>query len=662
MPFAAARVGMLQQPLTHYERLGLSQGASEAEVRKAFRERARTCHPDKCDDADAAERFRCVREAFETLSCPSKRRDYDFALARGALGKGAATTFGPAARRHASTSSAAPAAAARTAPQTAKAPEPKCCLSQLLEMLQSKSRKATMPFLKKAAEDCALTWPGGLAEKAEIIRELARLARAELERRVLACQWNQLEKDDLVFWLCARGCSLRYALECDSIDKNQLIVLTRSYRTMPAAPAAPADSHQPGTSPGAPPAGSRDSEDKAAEPQAAQTSGSSAARGIGVGLFDRLRECHAQGGLFQRPVPSPARCKEAAKLSKPPMSQAMAGALGGLRHRRAAAQRPAAKPSSAAKAKAAKPESQRRRATETTSQNRSSRVSGGQRRTKSMAKAKASSMTRDKTDGASSENVQLRRSARIQRKRQRSSSDTSTSGSHGDDESAASSSESSSSSSGTSSSQSGTATAPEVSASEPVAVADCQGVAVADGNGDDAHASHVPGLVRRRRVEITPERSLATSLSGVAESIAATLGNGCREDNAVSEPKATGTALSPFRRGGAVDAKKLSPSPEGQRLQELRKQLESMRLAGIGIEEAKVKPWLSEIEALDGLGKIDVPALNTSRIAVELNKPFWKRQTHGNLARRIAVLLLRWMRRCMPEDSAGGKSSSKKGS
>ncbi|HEU5360688.1 MAG TPA: J domain-containing protein [Candidatus Deferrimicrobiaceae bacterium] len=62
----------------HYETLGLSEGASADEVRKAFRRLARKHHPDvNPGDKGAEAKFKEINEAHEVLSDPKKRREYD---------------------------------------------------------------------------------------------------------------------------------------------------------------------------------------------------------------------------------------------------------------------------------------------------------------------------------------------------------------------------------------------------------------------------------------------------------------------------------------------------------------------------------------------------------------------------------------------------------
>ena len=61
-----------------YQRLGLKRGASEAEIKKAYRSLAKQLHPDRNkDNPDAARRFGEVTQAYDLLSDKDKRARYD---------------------------------------------------------------------------------------------------------------------------------------------------------------------------------------------------------------------------------------------------------------------------------------------------------------------------------------------------------------------------------------------------------------------------------------------------------------------------------------------------------------------------------------------------------------------------------------------------------
>ena len=62
----------------YYEVLGLSKGALEKDIKKAYRRLAMKYHPDRNPgDAEAEEQFKEAKEAYEVLSDGQKRSLYD---------------------------------------------------------------------------------------------------------------------------------------------------------------------------------------------------------------------------------------------------------------------------------------------------------------------------------------------------------------------------------------------------------------------------------------------------------------------------------------------------------------------------------------------------------------------------------------------------------
>lgn len=77
---------MNETPRTFYEILGLGQEATDAQVSLAFRALVREHHPDRFKDpvqkAEAERFLKDVTEAYNTLSKPSLRQEYDRSLAK----------------------------------------------------------------------------------------------------------------------------------------------------------------------------------------------------------------------------------------------------------------------------------------------------------------------------------------------------------------------------------------------------------------------------------------------------------------------------------------------------------------------------------------------------------------------------------------------------
>ena len=79
---------MATRPKSLYDALGVSKTASQDEIKKAYRKLVREYHPDRNPgDKEAEERFKEIQGAYDVLSDPEKRKQYDaFGSADGRVG------------------------------------------------------------------------------------------------------------------------------------------------------------------------------------------------------------------------------------------------------------------------------------------------------------------------------------------------------------------------------------------------------------------------------------------------------------------------------------------------------------------------------------------------------------------------------------------------
>eukprot|EP00405_Crypthecodinium_cohnii_P015742 CAMPEP_0206460898 /NCGR_PEP_ID=MMETSP0324_2-20121206/25012_1 /ASSEMBLY_ACC=CAM_ASM_000836 /TAXON_ID=2866 /ORGANISM="Crypthecodinium cohnii, Strain Seligo" /LENGTH=291 /DNA_ID=CAMNT_0053932661 /DNA_START=27 /DNA_END=898 /DNA_ORIENTATION=+ len=219
-----------------YTVLGLNFGASDGEIKTAFKQQARLWHPDKCSDRGAADKFRAIRAAYEILSSPQKKQQHDASLARARRGGLGSRGSGPIYSFFRATTFQEPPAASPTATSSSSGPQ-----TAFADLLSALANAATpVSELRSLAQKCFLSWPRDALDRDELRRNLSKAADEALHKMVLEGQWEKLTVKDIVHWLDLHGCCLKYALECDTVTKDQVVHLARGLvsRGVPRGPVA----------------------------------------------------------------------------------------------------------------------------------------------------------------------------------------------------------------------------------------------------------------------------------------------------------------------------------------------------------------------------------------------------------------------------------------
>ncbi|MEJ5171573.1 MAG: DnaJ domain-containing protein, partial [Fimbriimonadales bacterium] len=156
---------------THYETLGLSRTCTAEQIRSAYRKLVLKYHPDRSSAPNAKEMFLRITEAYEVLSDPARRRDYDRLL-----DAQAAAARRPAQSPSGTGGSAAPSTGART-----RSADPKATLAQeivRLTVLFSRGRITEAERLARTLRQRAPRHPVPCAVLADIERARGNLVEA----------------------------------------------------------------------------------------------------------------------------------------------------------------------------------------------------------------------------------------------------------------------------------------------------------------------------------------------------------------------------------------------------------------------------------------------------------------------------------------------------
>jgi len=577
----------------YYAELGVSRHATEAEVRKAFLEKARIWHPDKCTAPDAADRFRTIHEAFETLKSAAQRRTYDATLAaasRKVVTLRSATS--PATAKFGGVGKQGYPWSTPAAQQQAK---PKAALSSLLAALQKDATEATLPDLRRMCTECRIVWPLGCLERPELVKLLSAKIKKELNLRVVYAanlkNWDSIPKEDIIAWLELQGVSLKFAMECDCIGKDKLVMLVLGELAKGNSSATPSPAH-------------------AATSAAASAAASSAPT--------------APQNSTDKAQPDTSATSSAASHSKPrrssPLGDLYATYCSLISQGQAAAAKARA---AAAKAKSAPQQTPKKHA-EPRSYFASPQQAEPRSYFASPPRTPVPAASAEAAEGKPVTSPQTRRKQRAPGPRHPQPKAT------GEQEKAKK--------------------RKGAGKNEARSLKRARKSPVPANEGQAAEEADMPyeELVAQFESFARADAQRAKQKSGGSSSSASRTSTSSSDSSSEDSDDSSSENCSMQKQAAATNCNVqdgAAPSNIQKRLKEVRCLLESARRAEESVEKGKVLPLIAEIEAAENQGRIDVQMLKFTGLGVELNKAWWRRETQGETGNRASALVAKWMAR-----------------
>ncbi|CAK9069485.1 unnamed protein product [Durusdinium trenchii] len=155
-----------------------------------------------------------------------------------------------------------------------------------------------------------------------------------------------------------------------------------------------------------------------------------------------------------------------------------------------------------------------------------------------------------------------------------------------------------------------------------------------------ASARRVPTPQRRASKEAAVERPKLQKKPCCVVSSSSTSSSSSSSSTSTSSPPRSPPVSRPKAKAKAK-RKTSTTQNDAEKIEELRFDLQAIRLAAMA-DHPKALATLLELETLEQQGRI--APKERRRLLTELNRAWWRREVHGNVAFKAAKLLLQWMK------------------